>query len=186
MGLLSSWSFEGLVDTSGSPPPIAATILLPEGPALSIVVAHAPPPTMGSLRTGPRYDPTNRDLSIEWLRQRIGPSLEAGDPIVLLGDFNVTDREVGYGELSDGLTDSYRTAGSGWGHPWRPPRMAGLPFGLLRVDLALAGPQFMYMKCRATAAAWFSTFLEKPLVSRVKRRMRIRINVSSTDSTASP
>lgn len=50
---------------------------------------------------------------------------------MLLGDFNVTDREIGYAELSDGLTDSYRAAGSGWGHTWRPPSMAGLPFGLL-------------------------------------------------------
>ena len=31
------------------------------------------------------------------------------------------------------------------------------------------------MKCRLTIAAWFSTFLEKPLVRRVKRRIPIRI-----------
>ncbi len=31
------------------------------------------------------------------------------------------------------------------------------------------------MKCSATVAAWFSTFFEKPLVKRVKRRIPIRI-----------
>ncbi len=31
------------------------------------------------------------------------------------------------------------------------------------------------MKCSATAAAWFSTFFEKPLVKRVKRRIPIHI-----------
>ena len=31
------------------------------------------------------------------------------------------------------------------------------------------------MKWSATAAAWFSTFFENPLVSRVNRRMLIRI-----------
>jgi hypothetical protein len=31
------------------------------------------------------------------------------------------------------------------------------------------------MKCRATAAQWFSTFLEKLLVRRVNRRIDIRM-----------
>ena len=36
-------------------------------------------------------------------------------------------------------------------------------------------PKLSYMKYRATAAAWFSTFLLNAFVSRVNRRMDIRI-----------
>lgn len=140
MGLLSSWPLESPAETSGRPPLIEATVLLPDGSPLDVLVAHAPPPTMGILRTGPRYDPTNRDISIGWLRERVRSSLDTGRPMALLGDFNATDREIAYEELSDGPTDSYRAAGSGWGHTWRPPIVAGLPFGLLRLDLVLTGP----------------------------------------------
>jgi hypothetical protein len=67
-------------------------------------------------------------------------SIDAGSDVVLIGELNVTDRELGYADLAEGLADSYRVAGSGWGHTWRPPSLAGLPLGLLRLDMALSGP----------------------------------------------
>lgn len=140
MGLLSSWPIDGEVETSVRPPLVAATVIPPDGEPLDVIVAHVPPPTMGILRTGPRFDPTNRDIGLRQLRQRIDDSVAAGRDVVLVGDLNVTDREPGYADVAAGLADSYRDAGSGWGHTWRPPSVAGLPFGFLRIDMALSGP----------------------------------------------
>jgi endonuclease/exonuclease/phosphatase family metal-dependent hydrolase len=140
MGLLSSWPLDEEAEASVRPPLIAATVVPPDGEPLDVIVAHAPPPTMGILRTGPRFDPTNRDIGLRQLRERVDASIDAGRDIVLIGDLNLTDRELGYADLSDGLADSYRVAGLGWGHTWRPPSIAWLPFGLLRLDMAFSGP----------------------------------------------
>ncbi len=140
MGLLSSWPIEGDAETSVRPPLIAMTVLPPDGETLDVIVAHAPPPTMGILRTGPRFDPTNRDIGLRQLRERVDASIASGRDVVLVGDLNLTDRELGYEDIAEGLADSYRVAGSGWGHTWRPSRFAWLPFGLLRIDMALASP----------------------------------------------
>ena len=61
-------------------------------------------------------------------------SSASGTPLVLLGDFNTVDREVGYGELSAGLTDAQHAVGLGPGLTWRPEEIQWLPFGLLRID----------------------------------------------------
>lgn len=140
MGLLSSWPLEGEPETGLRPPLIAATVRPPDGAPLDVIVAHAPPPTMGILRTGPRFDPTNRDIALRQLRERVDASMAAGRDVVLVGDMNLTERELAYADLSAGLSDAHRVAGSGWGHTWRPPRVASLPFGLLRIDMALSGP----------------------------------------------
>ena len=68
------------------------------------------------------------------VRQTIDPILAAGTPLVLLGDFNMVDREVGYAELSAGLIDAQRAVGLGPGLTWRPESVEWLPFGLLRID----------------------------------------------------
>ncbi len=140
MGLLSSWPIEGEVETGAEPPLIAATIRPPQGPELDVIVAHAPPPHFGFSPTGPSYDPGHRDASLQALRQRLQASIDADRRVVLLGDFNVTDREIGYTELATGVTDSYHAAGSGLGHTWRPPLGEGLPFGMLRIDMVFSGP----------------------------------------------
>jgi endonuclease/exonuclease/phosphatase family metal-dependent hydrolase len=91
---------------------------------------------------GPGYDPRHRDLALEVLRAMVDEGVSRGQRMLLLGDLNLTDREVAYEELSEGLTDAHHAAGSGLGHTWRPPGTE-LPFGLLRIDMALAGPGLM-------------------------------------------
>ena len=68
------------------------------------------------------------------LREASIRSSASGTPLVLLGDFNIVDREVGYGELSAGLTDAQHAVGLGPGLTWRPEEIEWLPFGLLRID----------------------------------------------------
>ncbi len=138
LGLLSSWPIEGSVVADSDPPHIAATVRAPGMSGLDVVVAHAPPPlALGPL--GPTYAPSRRDEALTELRSVIDESVAEGRPVVLLGDLNLTDREIAYDELVDGLVDSYRAAGTGFGHTWRPP-YTELPFGLLRIDMVLTGP----------------------------------------------
>jgi vancomycin resistance protein VanJ len=140
MGLLSSWPIDGPIETSATPPLIATTIRPPHSSALDVLVAHAPPPRFGIGPLGPGYDPTRRDASLATLRHRLQAGIDDGRRVVLLGDLNVTDRELAYAEVIAGLIDSYRAAGSGLGHTWRPPVGPGLPFGMLRIDMVLTGP----------------------------------------------
>ena len=138
LGLLSSWPIVGPVVTGDEPPHIAATVRAPGTAGLDVVVAHAPPPlALGPL--GPTYAPRRRDGALTELRELVDASASKGRPVVLIGDLNLTDRELAYDQLVDGLVDSYRAAGTGFGHTWRPP-YAELPFGLLRIDMVLTGP----------------------------------------------
>ena len=68
------------------------------------------------------------------VRETIDPILASGVPLALVGDFNVVDREVGYGDLAAGLIDAQHAVGLGPGLTWRPPDIEWLPFGLLRID----------------------------------------------------
>ncbi|HYI22213.1 MAG TPA: endonuclease/exonuclease/phosphatase family protein, partial [Candidatus Limnocylindrales bacterium] len=50
------------------------------------------------------------------------------------GDFNVTEREPAYNDVSTGLRDAHLDAGIGFGLTWRPGALRSLPMGLLRID----------------------------------------------------
>jgi len=141
MGLLSAWPLVGTATTDDLPPLIDATVAVTGARRpLSVVVAHAPPPIWRPSLFGPAYDPGLRDAALDRLHARAERHAGAGDPVVVLGDLNLTDREPAYDDLARGLTDCYRAAGSGFGTTWRPPVGDGLPFGLLRIDMAFTGP----------------------------------------------
>jgi vancomycin resistance protein VanJ len=135
LGLLSSWPIDAGWTFSYDPPVLSATVTPEVGRTLAVVVGHPLPGRFGPGRLGlPTYDATARDQAIGVIRRIIGPVLAAGDPLLLLGDFNVVDREVGYGDLSAGLVDAQHAVGLGPGLTWRPPDVRWLPFGLLRID----------------------------------------------------
>jgi endonuclease/exonuclease/phosphatase (EEP) superfamily protein YafD len=141
------------------PPALRARLDLGDGQTVTLVSAH---PTFGDprrprpkpVRDNPlmarlhrivdprflRYDPSHRDLGIAHVRALVEPLLRQGESLVLMGDFNVTEREPAYRELTAGLQDAHRRAGFGSGHTWRPEWMANLPFGLLRIDYLLSTP----------------------------------------------
>ena len=135
LGLLSSWPIEDGWTFSYDPPILSATVMPPDGQALSVVVGHPLPGSFGPGRFGlPTYDASSRDAAIGQVRQVVDLILATGSPLLLFGDFNVVDREVGYGELSAGLVDAQHAVGLGPGLTWRPDEMKWLPFGLLRID----------------------------------------------------
>lgn len=81
------------------------------------------------------FDPVLRDRQIAAMHDEvIAPLLAGGDLFVLAGDFNVTQREPAYADLSAGLNDAFKAAGTGLGSSWRPPSLMSQPFGLLRID----------------------------------------------------
>jgi len=135
LGLLSSWPIEEGWTFDYAPPVLSATVTPEVGRSMAVVVAHPLPGSFGPGRFGlPTYDASSRDRDIDVLRQLIDPILAAGTPLVLFGDFNIVDREVGYGELAAGLIDAQHAVGLGPGLTWRPPEIEWLPFGLLRID----------------------------------------------------
>lgn len=81
------------------------------------------------------YSPDWRDEQISAMRDSyISPMLASGEPLIVAGDFNITEREPAYADLSRGLIDAWRTVGSGLGSTWRPSLLMVQDVGLLRID----------------------------------------------------
>lgn len=100
-----------------------------------LVNAHPiPPRTFGEecplLRC---YNSGPRDEQIVGLRRLVGELRRPGEPLLLAGDMNVTEREPAYFDLAAGLRDAHRHAGAGFGASWRPGALR-LPLGLIRID----------------------------------------------------
>jgi len=110
------------------------------GGNLHLFNAHLQPPQVagerlvGSLLFVPtRYDTTIQDRELVHLLEEVD-SVEG--PVVVVGDFNMTEGSPGYSELTRRLVDAYREAGWGFGHtfPDREARSIPTPFPLLRID----------------------------------------------------
>jgi vancomycin resistance protein VanJ len=143
MALLSRYPIL-LQDSGRSPPFIRVQLELDDGRTVTVVNGHALPPDIAvatALRLPVGYDVGRRDSSLRAIRQAASDAAGRGEPLILLGDFNVTDREPAYTELAGGLIDVHVAAGWGPGSTWRPIRFSFLPFALLRIDYVfLAGP----------------------------------------------
>ncbi len=67
-------------------------------------------------------------------------------PVLICGDFNSTPHNWGYRRMTDGLTDAFRVAGSGWGATYHQR----LPF--VRIDYVLASPEWEVTSARVAGA----------------------------------
>lgn len=113
------------------------------GQVVTIVNAHPISPYYsGKLCSLPIcFDPGLRDRQIAAMHAEvIAPLIASGEPFILAGDYNVTEREPAYSDLTEGLTDSFKAAGVGIGTTWRPPFIMSQPFGFLRIDYLFSGP----------------------------------------------
>lgn len=143
--------------TDHDPPHLRALVATPgTAEPTAVYVVHPLPARIGTLGPLPvTLDTTRRDAAIAELRAMIEADLQAGRPVIVLGDLNATEREPAYAEFSAGLRDAHLDAGFGPGMTWRPGRLAGLPFGLLRIDYVFASPDFrvssMAVACPATS-----------------------------------
>jgi vancomycin resistance protein VanJ len=82
------------------------------------------------------YRTAERDRVIGRLRQEVEKLRRNSDPLVLAGDFNLTEREPVYKTLAHGLLDAHKVAGAGWGGTWT--RLTGT--AALRIDYIFATP----------------------------------------------
>ena len=129
-------------EVEGAPRGMWATVELGEGRRLTVLASHPLPPYPFRQHCAlpPCYDTGVRDASIKAIRRFVEPLLARGERVLLMGDFNVTEREPAYRDLVAGLHDAYRQAGSGNGNTWRPYFLMQYPFGLLRIDYMLTSP----------------------------------------------
>jgi vancomycin resistance protein VanJ len=107
------------------------------GQQLTVLNAHPLPGTIRTvtpLRIPFDFDPSQRDADIAALRTWIQPALSRQNAVLVLGDYNVTEREPAYQTLANGLRDAHLIVGNGSGASWRPERFKELPVGLLRID----------------------------------------------------
>jgi endonuclease/exonuclease/phosphatase family metal-dependent hydrolase len=106
------------------------------GERLRVITAHPRPAAWGRgpCLPGLCYDPSRRDAQLASIQALVAPWVAAGEGVLLLGDFNVSEREPGYRDLSAGLQDAYLTVGSGPGATWGPGNWAGRGWPLLRID----------------------------------------------------
>lgn len=109
-GILSRYPLTETTQLDHHPgrPDLQGRVETPDGD-LTVLVAHPPPPRFG--RNRQHLDA----LSNAQIRQIIA-SVSAGDPVVLLTDFNRLSWHAAYRELSSaGLIDAYAVSGPGMG-----------------------------------------------------------------------
>ena len=109
------------------------------GREIRIVVMHIRAPSFGST-LGQRtlvlnsFDDSAQKLTFDRLIPTIAASRE---PVLVVGDFNTTERQVGYKRLYElGLKDAHEEAGWGLGLTYPAPfnRFSWLPISLIRID----------------------------------------------------
>jgi endonuclease/exonuclease/phosphatase family metal-dependent hydrolase len=110
------------------------------GRRLTVVVAHPLPAEASPSSTLPlHWDARPRDAEIAYVKAFVDARVAAGERVVLMGDFNVTDREPANAELSRGLRDAHDVAW-GAGASWGPLSLRRHGLALIRIDRILAGP----------------------------------------------
>jgi vancomycin resistance protein VanJ len=118
------------------PPTLWAKLDLGAGRTVTIINAH---PTLKDVAVR-HFDCTYRDLGIARIRAYADATFAQGQPLILLGDFNVTSREVAYTELTRGMVDVQRSTRWFRQPTWRHPWLLRWPGALLRLDHVLCSP----------------------------------------------
>ncbi|MDA8219627.1 MAG: endonuclease/exonuclease/phosphatase family protein [Dehalococcoidales bacterium] len=88
------------------------------GRAVTVLNVHPPRPTLGFRRIGPvpvptTFDTARRDRALGAIVAR---AQTIAGPLIVLGDFNTSDRDPAYGMLAGTLDDAFRAAGWGPGY----------------------------------------------------------------------
>lgn len=121
-----------------------ATIRLEQNRRLTVVNVHTfrPDTFRGGCRQPWCYNAQFRDSFITYVRQEVArPFLQKDEPLLLVGDFNVTDREPPYHELTGELQDAFRATGFGPANTWGPFSLLGRYLPILKIDHMFSSPQ---------------------------------------------
>ncbi|MEO5953140.1 MAG: endonuclease/exonuclease/phosphatase family protein [Chloroflexia bacterium] len=154
---------QGVIDSppevwSNVPRAIWARLDVGLGRNIIVVVAHPPPGKICSRSTFPRscYDTSTRDKQLAIINAFVQPYLKAGAPLLLIGDFNVTEREPAYNDISSGLIDTHKAIGKGIGNTWGPGNTSSQLFPFLRIDYLFASPNLTPISTSVDCSAYGS------------------------------
>ena len=129
---------------SGYPQGQYVRLALPGGRMMTVVGVHTERPAIGKGGWCTSkiycYVTTNRDELLSELDQFVTRAEQRGDAVLLLGDFNLTDREPAYKDIASRLQDAQRSVSSGLTGTWRPSKIDWLQAGILRIDYMFASP----------------------------------------------
>jgi vancomycin resistance protein VanJ len=118
-----------------------ARLDLGTGRTLTAVSAHPLPALAAPSSSLPlSYHTAPRDAEIAFARTVVDADIRRGQRVVLMGDFNVSDREPGAAILVRGLTDAQAAVGWGYGASWAPVAFRRRGIALVRIDRVLSGP----------------------------------------------
>ncbi|HYO48903.1 MAG TPA: endonuclease/exonuclease/phosphatase family protein [Chloroflexia bacterium] len=125
-----------------------ARLDLEAGRTVLVVVAHPSPPSTSGRNCSSLtcYATAKRDMRIAATRDFVEAALRRGDNLLLVGDFNVTDREPAYQELTVGLRDAHKRIGTGLGNTWGPASLMNKSLPLLRIDYQFSSPNVTPLK----------------------------------------
>jgi vancomycin resistance protein VanJ len=107
------------------------------GRAVTILNVHPAPPTVRYARLGRLPVPTSldNDETETMLRRALQELDGVADPVIVLGDFNVGDRQPFYRWLRHDFEDAHRQAGWGFGFTFPNVSFEGAPpVPLVRID----------------------------------------------------
>lgn len=130
-------------------PPVAwGRLDLGQGRTAVIATAHPVNAARNRCRSGRWhcFNPDRRDAEILQIRAEVAPFLRHGEPLLLLGDFNTTEREPAYGTLTHGLQDAHKVVGRGMGHTWGPTRLMRRGLPVLRIDYMLSNARMVPLR----------------------------------------
>lgn len=160
MGILSTFPIldQGILRNLDRPeafPVLWARLELGADRTLMVVTAHprAPHTPIRQPVPFPRaFDTAGGRADIAFLRAFIDPLLADNEPLLLLGDFNLTEREPAYGDVSAGLVDAHLEVGLGSGNTWILSPVRRLNAGLLRIDYLFSSPQVAPLRSSVNCA----------------------------------
>ncbi|HEX6288508.1 MAG TPA: endonuclease/exonuclease/phosphatase family protein [Herpetosiphonaceae bacterium] len=160
MGILSRFPIveQGILRNLDRPeafPIMWARVELGDGKTLIVVTAHPRAPHTPFRRPMPfprTFDATGRAADIAFLRAFIDPLLHDNERLLLLGDFNLTEREPDYRDASAGLIDAHLAAGIGSGNTWILSPLRRIDAGLLRIDYLFSSPRVTPLRTSVNCA----------------------------------
>lgn len=147
-----------------------------DGVPIVVYVVHPPPPDQAMLPW--RYDSARRDEELRILRENY-LAAEQG-PVIVVGDFNMTDQSRAYKAMRTLLGDSFRDAGRGLGLTWpaETANLRGRAPRAIRIDYVWYSDHFDALSARVAPSSGTSD--HRPVVA------TLRLDVSVSERTSAP
>jgi vancomycin resistance protein VanJ len=137
LAILSRYPISDVVHRE-HPAVLDLVVTTPRGVVRVVDVHLSPPDLYGDSAIPLAYDTGVRTSELAAIQGLSDAAREAGERLLVLGDFNTTPSEAGYALLTRGLRDTHVEVGEGPGWTWRPSRLTFLPLAFLRIDLQLS------------------------------------------------